>query len=109
MASKQPPVPLPADMDTSITLTAAEERVFAVLRQTGRNLGTTVRIAGGWVRDKLLGKPSDDVDVALDNCSGIAFATEVNKVVKSQGGRLSKVRSSQRPPKIPNCSRLLQC
>ena len=29
-----------------------------------------VRVAGGWVRDKLLGLPSDDIDLALDDMMG---------------------------------------
>jgi tRNA nucleotidyltransferase (CCA-adding enzyme) len=33
-----------------------------------------IRIAGGWVRDKLLGLDNDDIDVALDNVSGNTFA-----------------------------------
>ena len=38
-----------------------------------KNLNLTLRIAGGWVRDKLLGKESDDIDIALDNMSGEEF------------------------------------
>jgi peroxiredoxin family protein len=33
-----------------------------------------IRVAGGWVRDKLLGLESDDIDVALDEASGVQFA-----------------------------------
>jgi len=29
-------------------------------------LKTTLRVAGGWVRDKLIGKKSDDIDLAMD-------------------------------------------
>jgi len=43
---------------------------------------TTVRIAGGWVRDKLLGLSSDDIDVALDDCSGLEFAERVNAYMR---------------------------
>lgn len=41
-------------------------------------LSTTLRAAGGWVRDKLLGKQSDDVDIALDNMLGKDFAEKVS-------------------------------
>ena len=34
----------------------------------------TLRVAGGWVRDKLLGHESTDIDIALDKCSGEYFA-----------------------------------
>ena len=38
------------------------------------NLTTTLRIAGGWVRDKLLGLESHDIDITLDNMTGEEFA-----------------------------------
>lgn len=46
---------------------------------------TVIRIAGGWVRDKLLGLESSDVDIALNNQSGLAFAESVNAYLKSLG------------------------
>ena len=36
-------------------------------------LNTTLRVAGGWVRDKLLGKESDDIDITLDDIRGTDF------------------------------------
>ncbi|TYZ66521.1 hypothetical protein PybrP1_010185 [[Pythium] brassicae (nom. inval.)] len=38
---------------------------------------TTLRVAGGWVRDKLRGASGGDVDVALDNLSGRDFAAHI--------------------------------
>lgn len=35
---------------------------------------STLRVAGGWVRDKLLGKESNDIDIALDDMFGEEFA-----------------------------------
>ena len=32
-----------------------------------------MRVAGGWVRDKLLGKESHDIDIALDDMTGKDF------------------------------------
>eukprot|EP01054_Gregarina_sp_Poly1_P006745 Gregarina_sp_Poly_1__6744@NODE_3634_length_963_cov_36_651786_g2315_i0_p1_GENE_NODE_3634_length_963_cov_36_651786_g2315_i0NODE_3634_length_963_cov_36_651786_g2315_i0_p1_ORF_typecomplete_len293_score27_16PolyA_pol/PF01743_20/4_9e24PolyA_pol_RNAbd/PF12627_7/0_00089_NODE_3634_length_963_cov_36_651786_g2315_i060938 len=34
-----------------------------------------IRIAGGWVRDALLGKTASDFDVVLEDCSGDSFGT----------------------------------
>ncbi|CBN74516.1 conserved unknown protein [Ectocarpus siliculosus] len=53
--------------------------------------GTVVRVAGGWVRDKLLGLENEDIDIALDNCTGVAFAETVNAYLKSQGRDEGKV------------------
>jgi tRNA nucleotidyltransferase/poly(A) polymerase len=53
-------------------LTPEEQKICATLLAANQmfHLGTTFRIAGGWVRDKILGKESDDLDVALDNLTG---------------------------------------
>jgi len=42
------------------------------------NKSTTLRVAGGWVRDKLLGKESHDIDIALDDMMGKEFAEMIN-------------------------------
>lgn len=39
------------------------------------------RISGGWVRDKLLGRPSHDIDVAVDQILGEEFATKLAESV----------------------------
>jgi hypothetical protein len=44
-------------------------------------VSVTVRVAGGWVRDKILGLPSHDVDVAVDSLTGVQFATLVQQYV----------------------------
>jgi tRNA nucleotidyltransferase (CCA-adding enzyme) len=41
-----------------------------------------VRIAGGWVRDKILGLSTYDVDIAIDVLSGVDFATIVQSYLK---------------------------
>ena len=38
------------------------------------NKKTVLRVAGGWVRDKLIGKESSDIDIALDDMYGEEFA-----------------------------------
>ena len=59
-----------------IDLTEKEKSIFEfmlkVLEINGKK--TTLRVAGGWVRDKLLGKESDDIDIALDDMYGEEFA-----------------------------------
>lgn len=41
-----------------------------------------IRITGGWVRDKLLGKESHDLDIALNNLSGEEFADQLLKYLE---------------------------
>ena len=43
------------------------------------------RIAGGWVRDKLLGKECHDLDIAVNDMMGYEYATYVNKYLESKG------------------------
>jgi len=52
---------------------------------------TTVRAAGGWVRDKILGKDSDDIDIAVDDQSGEDFANKVRTYVLEHSNIPAKV------------------
>jgi len=71
----------------NISLSAAESKLFSLLLEVVKfqNKSTTLRVAGGWVRDKLLEKESQDIDIALDDQSGIEFAMSVNSYLASQG------------------------
>ncbi len=60
-----------------IQLTPAEQAVFKLLREAGERHGLVLRAAGGWVRDKLLGKDSHDIDIAIDRVTGAYFVREV--------------------------------
>ena len=42
------------------------------------------RIAGGWVRDKLLGLPSHDLDVSLSSMTGHHFALFLKAYLESE-------------------------
>ncbi|KAL0437964.1 UNVERIFIED_CONTAM: CCA tRNA nucleotidyltransferase, mitochondrial [Sesamum latifolium] len=70
-----------------IDLTAKEKQIFDRLLQVLRhfNLQTQLRVAGGWVRDKLLGKECYDIDIALDNMLGREFCEKVNEYLSSTG------------------------
>lgn len=58
-----------------ISCTEQEEEIFELIRRHARRLNNvTPRVAGGWVRDKVMGNPSFDMDIALDNISGYEFA-----------------------------------
>lgn len=66
-------------------LTPLEEAIFRTLTEAAKESGTIVRIAGGWVRDKLLGIESEDIDVAVDNMSGEEFAKRVANCMDGRG------------------------
>jgi len=70
-----------------IQTTPEEEKVFQVLEDTIKHfrLGTNVRVAGGWVRDKLMGLQSKDIDIAIDNMMGKQFAEYVGQYARSMG------------------------
>lgn len=58
-----------------ISTTTLEEQIFEFLMEVHaqRGLSGHVRVAGGWVRDKLLGHESDDMDISLDGITGEQF------------------------------------
>ncbi|XP_071711109.1 CCA tRNA nucleotidyltransferase, mitochondrial-like isoform X2 [Rutidosis leptorrhynchoides] len=70
-----------------IDLTEKEKLIFDRLRKVVHHfcLETTLRVAGGWVRDKLLGKECYDIDIALDDMLGREFCEKINEYLVSTG------------------------
>lgn len=70
-----------AAMETKFALTNQEQSIFSFLLEVNAqmSLGTVFRCAGGWVRDKLLNIPSDDIDIALSNMTGSQFEAKVSE------------------------------
>ena len=84
-----------------IRLSAREEALFhkVLAAVSSLSLQCTVRVAGGWVRDKLLGLQSDDIDFALDTLTGAQFAQSVSAWLLSSGqGRTSSVGTIRSNP-----------
>lgn len=79
--------PVQVEVKEKIDLTETEKRIFDRLLGTLRhfNLQTQLRVAGGWVRDKLLGKDCYDIDIALDNMMGSEFVDKVREYLSSTG------------------------
>ena len=48
-----------------------------------------IRFAGGWVRDKLLGIPSHDIDVALSSMTGYQFGEALKDFLDQHGAKYS--------------------
>ena len=57
-------------------LTSEEKELFSILRNVvkEKSPSTTLRVAGGWVRDKLLNLKPMDIDIMVDNLSGEQMA-----------------------------------
>ena len=67
---------------SEFTLTEKEKQCFSIIMDILKkhNLTSTIcRVAGGWVRDKLLGKESDDIDIALNDMKGSTLASLINE------------------------------
>ena len=57
-----------------------EKEILATISRAGQELGVPVYIVGGIVRDRFLGRPSDDIDVVCLG-SGIALAKKVQSML----------------------------
>lgn len=68
----------------NVSLTPEEQQVFSTLLAIDRHfgLGQQYRVAGGWVRDRLLGTQSDDIDIALDKMTGQEFRKYAEEFAK---------------------------
>lgn len=92
----------PRPMAPQITLLPHEIQICSILTATAAAYTAasshplTLRIAGGWVRDKLLGLHSDDIDVAIDKMEGLPFATLVSDYMKKRNLNISTVSTIER-------------
>ena len=69
-------------INKEFSLTEKEKECFSIIMNIleKNNLTSTIcRVAGGWVRDKLLGKESDDIDIALNDMKGSTLANLINE------------------------------
>jgi len=69
------------DTNISKNLTDDEKELFSIIRDVIKIYTPTTQAfaVGGWTRDKLIGIPSDDVDIMISNVSGEDFARLVTK------------------------------
>ena len=70
------------NLSEEFKLNETEKECFATILNILKknNLTSTIcRVAGGWVRDKLLGKESDDIDIALSDMKGSKLASLINE------------------------------
>jgi tRNA nucleotidyltransferase/poly(A) polymerase len=71
---------MPGKLNLEIDINDKEKQIFGLIKNvlTKYSKNTVCRVAGGWVRDKLLGKRNDDIDIALDDMSGEELAKLIN-------------------------------
>ncbi|CAI2171978.1 5666_t:CDS:10 [Funneliformis geosporum] len=78
--------------EMTVSLTEQELNICDLLRKVTTYLKETnpelpsieLRIAGGWVRDKLLGFECNDLDVAINHLTGLNFANYVKEFVDKE-------------------------
>eukprot|EP01063_Lacrimia_lanifica_P006650 TRINITY_DN14165_c0_g1_i1.p1 TRINITY_DN14165_c0_g1~~TRINITY_DN14165_c0_g1_i1.p1 ORF type:complete len:513 (+),score=196.62 TRINITY_DN14165_c0_g1_i1:118-1656(+) len=83
--------PITAALPTGTT--ESEDKIFSLLLDVNKQYGLncTLRVAGGWVRDRLLGIVSDDIDIALEGeydgnvITGAAFCEFIVKYQADHG------------------------
>lgn len=94
-------------------LDPTEERIISLVRVVCKQIPElsghkfpepVARICGGWVRDKILGKPSKDLDISIDSMTGEQFGNflaEYNRLHHLKAvGRMQTTES--RPEQIKN-------
>lgn len=79
-----PILPLSRPAQECIILNENEARIFNLLRECCAvyKLDVTLRVAGGWVRDKLLGLGCHDLDIAIDKMMGQQFAARLREFLQ---------------------------
>lgn len=68
-------------LESGELLTEKEVSVFEKIKAAGSCFDPQVicRVAGGWVRDKLLGKQSDDIDICIEGCTSDDFGQKLSQ------------------------------
>ena len=61
----------------TIQINKKDRRIFKTLLAVAEANDITLRVAGGYVRDLILGNESNDIDIAIDKMSGLEFANKV--------------------------------
>lgn len=104
---------LPSDI--RLSLSSNEAQIFEFLRAVNKDIsdvighGITARVCGGWVRDKLLGKQSKDIDINIEGMKGDTYAYYLHQMAQQRYGASQKVVSrvkttEERPEQIKNLS-----
>lgn len=77
--------------DPAIEIDGSIRRFSEIRQPSHSSLACEARIAGGWVRDKLLQRSSHDLDVSLSTVTGHAFAMLLREYLTSEEFRSSSL------------------
>ncbi|CAD8120536.1 unnamed protein product [Paramecium sonneborni] len=74
-----------------IKISDKENQIFKTIMQfrNDTNIQSILRVAGGWVRDKLMGNESHDIDITIDNMSGEQFVLKMKEYFESKNIKVS--------------------
>ena len=82
-------------MRTTICLTEQEKNLRQLLLDASEYIGGVdgctkpeLRFTGGWVRDKLLGLTSNDIDVGISSMTGFRFGTLMKRYLEEPSTRI---------------------
>lgn len=71
-------------IDKAITHRELELFEFLMKINETYKLNTTLRVVGGWVRDKFLNISNDDIDITVDNMKGSDFCNYIKEYIKDK-------------------------
>jgi tRNA nucleotidyltransferase/poly(A) polymerase len=94
-------------ISNTISLTKQEQDLFALVKEVRDKHcpSTTIRVAGGWVRDKLLRKTtSHDIDFVLNDISGSEFARLFHRHVSNHSEQIAEHQSAERSKHLQTAS-----
>lgn len=102
-------IPSPEKIDANIaalengtSITQIEKEAISVILQTASEIGPniTVRIVGGWVRDKILGLDSDDIDLAVENITGDEFGKKLQSHFPQNSSKYQTIVEYEGQPSV---------
>lgn len=68
-----------------LQINQTEKKIFDLLANVVKGTDIELRAAGGWVRDKIKGLESQDIDIAVSNISGLELAQRVDSFMRRAG------------------------
>jgi tRNA nucleotidyltransferase/poly(A) polymerase len=77
----------------NLSFSNTEQKIINLLKNVikEKSPDTILRIAGGYVRDKLMGKNSNDIDISVNNMTGEQFANLVKSYMDEHGIKTNNV------------------